>query len=291
MQYARLLDDGRTWEASQFAQLPAAEIESKRRNLVCVECGEIAWYRKESAHGHPPHFCAHHTDDCKLKVVYAVVGDPRRDATEQVDQVSDGESIVVRLDEGRGGAVEVTPVQPSPNGSAAGGTRYVGAASERESAQHFTLRRILYRLVQSPTFRVSDKNIAFYRDAENLLVGGRVNQVIVEFAKISRTQHHERLLLYWGPISSAGKSPDGKLWLNSSDRHQAVSVAIFEDVVDEFLRLFNVQDYKEELGGAHVLVAGRCNYSSNTGKPVIWCGSSKYIFVRRYRDEQFDAKL
>lgn len=281
MQYARHNEDQRVWEAAQFAGLPAIQVEQMRQNLSCVECDQFAWFRKESRHGHPPHFCAHHLDSCSLRVEYVVSGE--RDGQDQeADQLTSGDSIVVRLDLETGNSVAVHSVQANPKQeSGSGGTRYVSSGAQRETYQHFTLRRILYRLVQSPAFRSSSSSILLFRNENEVLIQGQVNQVAVPFSHISRG-HHDRLMLYWGPISSAGRTDDGKVWLNSSIGNQSASVAVFEDVADEFLHLFRITDL-EELAGAHVLVAGRCLFAS-TGKPVIWCGSPKYIVVRKYKD-------
>lgn len=290
MQYARCTDDGQVWEAAGFAALPVSELESKRRNLVCVQCGEFAWFRKESTHGHPAHFCAHHTDNCDLRVEYIVVDEGRHDATTVEGEVAAGTAIIVRLDQEVGGQVDVTEVQPPPTpGQGEGGRTFIVRGAERESSQHFTLRRILLRLVQSPDFRTSDRQIAFYRNEEEVLIRGSVRDIVTSFTDITRETHNDRMMLYWGPIASAGKTPDEKLWLNSSDRYQGVSVAIFQDIVEEFLAVFGIDDL-DDLAGAHVLVAGKC-YFTSTGKPVIWCGSPKYIVVRRYRDERLQAEL
>lgn len=290
MQYARYTDDSQVWEAALFAVLPTAELESKRRNLVCVQCGEFAWFRKESTHGHPAHFCAHHRDDCDLRVEYVVVDEPRNDVTVADGEVAAGDAIIVRLDQERGGQVDVTEVQPPPTPSQGeGGRTYIVRGAGRESFQHFTLRRILLRLVQSPDFRTSNRQIVFYRNEEEVLLRGPVRDIVTSFADITRETHNDRVMLFWGPIASAGRTPDEKLWLNSSDRYQGASVAIFEDIADEFLAIFDIDDL-DELAGAHVLVAGRC-YFAGTGKPVIWCGSPKYIVVRRYRDERLQAEL
>lgn len=289
MQYARCTDDGRVWEASRFAALSTDVLEAKRRNLICVQCNEFAWFRKESSHGHPAHFCAHHRDDCDLRVEYVVVDDQRNDTTLAEGEVAAGDTIIVRLDQERGGQVDVTEVQRPPTpGQGEGGRTFVLRGTGRESEQHFTLRRILLRLVQSPEFRNSNRLIVFYRNEEEVFVRGPVRDVVASFADITR-QHNDRQMLYWGPIASAGKTPDGKLWLNSSDRYQGVSVAIFPDIVEEFLTVFGINDL-DELAGAHVLVAGKC-YFAGTGKPIIWCGSQKYIVVRRYRDGRLQAEL
>ena len=289
MQYARTLNDGKIWEAAIFSALPSSQLEDKRRNLACVECGEFAWYRKESVHGHPSHFCAHHKDDCSLKIVYLVIDNARDDATSAVDQVTSSDHIKVHLDQEKGGQVDVVEVQPSPLGNEGGGTRFVNAGGQQESAQHFTLRRILHRLVQSPDFRDSESRITFYKNNEEILLDGSVAGLVVEFSNISRELHHDKLMLYWGPIASIGRTADQKIWLNSSAQKKNASVMIYEDIADEFLSLFNIDDPQEDLLGAHVLVCGRCYYSSNSGKPTIRCGTSKYIFVRRYRDERLSA--
>lgn len=290
MQYARCTDDGRVWEAVHFAALPTQELEAKRRNLICVECEEFAWFRKESTHGHPAHFCAHHREDCNLRVEYVVVDEQRNDGTIAEGQVEGGDTIVVRLDQERGGDVDVTEVQTPPTpGLGEGGRRFIVQGGGRESSHHFTLRRILLRLVQSPDFRNSDRPIVLYKNEEEVLVRGAVRDVVAGFADVTRERYSDRLMLYWGPIASAGKTPDGKLWLNSSDRYQSISVVIFPDIVDEFMTIFHIDDL-DELAGAHVLVAGKC-YFAGTGKPIIWCGSQKYIVVRRYRDERLAAEL
>lgn len=289
MQYARYTIDGKVWEAPNFAALPEAQLETMRRNLTCVQCGEFAWFRKESTHGRPAHFCAHHENNCSLKVEYVVVDEHRNDATLAEQEVSAGDTIIVRLDQEHGNQIDVAEVQPPPiPGQGDGGRRYVLPGSGRESTQQFTLRRILLRLVQSPDFRTSTKPITFYSRGEEPLIAGTIRDVVTSFADITH-KHHEQLMLYWGPIASSGWTQDGKLWLNSSDRNQGASVAIFENITNEFLKQFSIEDI-DDLSGAHVLVAGRCTYAS-TGKPVIWCASPQYIVVRRYRDERLQADL
>lgn len=290
MQYARCTDDTQVWEAARFAALPTHTLEAKRKNLVCVECGEFAWFRKESSHGHPAHFCAHHSEDCNLRVEYVVVDDQRNDATLVEGEVAAGDAIIVRLDQERGSQVDITGVQRPPTpGQGEGGRSFILRGAGRESAQHFTLRRILLRLVQSPDFRTSNRQIVFYKNEEEILIRGPVKDVVTNFADITRDQHNDRLMLFWGPIASAGKTQDGRLWLNSSDRYQGASIAIFQDILEEFLAIFDIDDL-DELAGAHVLVAGKCHFAG-TGKPIIWCGSPKYIVVRRYRDERLQARL
>ncbi|MFZ6864686.1 hypothetical protein ACO0K7_18845 [Undibacterium sp. Ji67W] len=287
MQFARTLSDGKTWEAFTFSKLPTSDLEEKRKNLACAECGEFAWFRKESLHGHPAHFCAHHKDDCSLKVNYVVIDDPRNEGTNFLDQITAGNNIVIDLDKEKGGEVDVSNVQPHPTGTGeGGGTRFVSGRNFGESAQHFTLRRILHRLVQSPAFRLAEDQIIFKKNEDDILLSGKVKDVVVEFSDINKNLHHEQLLLYWGPIASAGYTADGRLWLNSSANRQSASIMIFTDILTDFLSLFKITDATEDLLGAHVLILGRCYYSAGSNKPVIRCTHPKYILVRRYRDDR-----
>jgi hypothetical protein len=211
MQYAKCTIDKKAWEASKFALLEESQLEDKRTSLICVECGEFAWFRKESRHGRPAHFCAHHTDTCGLKVEYVISDDQRDDATEAVDQVRAGNAIVVRLDEEIGGEINVPDVlQPPVSGRGEGGRIHIVKGKDIESSQQFTLRKILFRLVQSPDFRNSDKEIIFYKNPLEVMIRGKVKDVVTGFEKINKNTHHERLIFYWGPIASARKSKDGK---------------------------------------------------------------------------------
>ena len=284
MQHAKCTSDKKVWEALPFSQLEPALLDSKRLNLLCAECGEFAWFRKESRNGHPAHFCARHDTECNLKVDYVISDDQKDDATTEEDQVSAGDTIIVRLDQEEGGQVEVKDVLSHPKEyPGVGGRTFIIKGKDRESNQQFTLRRILHRLVQSPAFRDSNSNIIFYKNAEDIMLSGQVTDIVTGFEEITKEKHNDKTLFYWGPIASSKKTPDGKIWLNSGGQYSSVSVAIFEDVAQEFLSLFDV-DELEDLAGAYVLVAGRCHFTGNgEGKPVIWCGTPKYIFVRKYK--------
>ncbi|NQY65490.1 MAG: hypothetical protein HRT38_17595 [Alteromonadaceae bacterium] len=288
MQHAKCTSDGKLWEALPFSQLEQTLLETKRLNLLCAECDEFAWFRKESRHGHPPHFCARHDPECSLKVDYIISDDQRDDVTTEEDQVAAGDTIIVRLDQEQGGQVEVKDVlSPPKEGQGEGGRTFIIKGKNRESSQQFTLRRILHRLVQSPKFRESNSNIIFYKNAKDIMLSGQVSDIVCGFEKITKNKHDGKTMFYWGPIASSRKTSDGKVWLNSGSQYSSVSVTIFADIAQEFLTLFDV-DELEDLAGAYVLVAGRCHFTGNgEGKPVIWCGTSKFIFVRKYKAKSF----
>lgn len=285
MDFAKCTQDNKIWDVATFSELDPTEIELKRRSLLCVECDEFAWYRRESRHGHPAHFCAHHDQECSLKVNYVASDEHRDDATESVDEVESGDDIIVRLDEEQGGAIDVPEVPKNPiTGLGEGGQRYVLKDQTRRSSQQFTLRRILHRLVKSKNFRSSNSNIVFYKNSDEIMLRGHVRDIVIGFDQITKEDHHERTNFYWGPIASVGETRDGKIWLNSSSEYMSASVTIFQDIVEQFKDMFEIEDL-EDLLGAHVLVAGNCHFSGDgEGKPIIWCGSTNYIFVRKYKD-------
>ncbi|QEY16951.1 hypothetical protein D0C16_13795 [Cellvibrio sp. KY-GH-1] len=290
MQYAKCTSDNKVWEARPFSLLESSVLESKRLSLVCVECEEFAWFRKESSHGHPAHFCARHDDNCSLKIEYVMSDDKNDGSSVEVDEVKSGDKIIIQLDKEVGGVVEVVEnTKPTNSLQGEGGRTFVLKGSNREASQQFTLKRILHRLVQSPAFRESNTEISFFKNSEEILISGMVNSIVAGFEKISKESHHEKMQFYWGPIASAKYTADGKLWLNSGEQYGSASVAIFEDVTQSFLSSFEVEDL-EELAGAYILVYGRCMFSGGgSGKPVIWCAHPKYIFVRKYRSQQLQA--
>lgn len=238
MQYAKCTLDGKVWEAIQFAKLESNQLEHKRKSLICSQCGEFAWFRKESRHGHPAHFCAHHDDNCDLKVEY-VTSDDGLLSSETQDELTSGETIIVRLDKENGGELNVNNVPTKPtSGSSDGGTAYIIKGGNKESSQQFTLRRILHRLVQSKDFRNSDKKIIFYKNNDEIMLQGAVKNIVTSFNNITYETHNEQIMFYWGPIASAKRTADDKIWLNSSSEYQSVSISIFEDVAEDFLNLF-----------------------------------------------------
>ena len=283
MQYARCNSDNQVWEAYQFSQLEPSLLEEKRSNLVCTECGEFAWFRKASKHGHPAHFCAHHADNCELKVEYVVSDDQRNDQTIEEDEIKSGDTIIVKLDEEEGGEINVDEVQKPPNeGQGIGGRTHVIKGEQKESLQQFTLRRILHRLVQSQKFRGSQSEIVFYKNSDEVFISGRVCDVICNFKDITKA-HNDKTMFYWGPVAYAKLGDPPNVWLNSGRDYSSASVTIFEDIANRFFEMFRVEDL-EDLAGAYVLVAGKCQFTrGGEGKPVIWCGSPKYIIIRKYR--------
>lgn len=280
MQDARCTLDNQNWTAERFSRLPGNRLEVLRRHLVCLSCGQFAWFRRESAHGHPAHFCAHHLETCELRAVYTLSTDPRDEQTSEEGQLRAGDGIIVDLDDARPGGTVDVQLPPDGAGGGGGGRHHVLPYSGDTTA-HLTLRRLLHRLVASEEFRGSSRVVTIFRGGE-VYVQGAVRDVLVPFQRAEEVPP-EINAFFWGQIASVGLTNDGCLWLNSSATNPRgdTSIAIFDDVREQFMRAFEVGDI-EELIGAHVLVGGRCRVAG-TGKKTIWCGSVRNIVVRRYR--------
>lgn len=277
-------EDDKVWGIAEFEVLPLTERESKRRALICNECNSFAWFRKASRVS-PAHFCAHHAETCNFKTHY-------ENATENDDEsletdLETSNTLIINLEDEKGGSVEVVQAYPEhgPNKEFESSTskRFIKQKFEGVTPQQSNLRRLLLRLVKSETFRTSTDNVVFYKRQNEIFVTGAIRDVVKRFDKINDLDNG-RAALFWGPIASVGETSDGRLWLNSSKGYSSASITIFADIVEDFLELFEVDDI-DDLLGAWVIVAGTCHFSGEgKGKPIIWCGTPNYIFVRKYRD-------
>ena len=282
MQDALCTADNRHWTAEAFSQLPDEELQNLRTMLLCPQCKGPAWYRRESVHGHPAHFCAHHEEDCELKVHYRTIVDPRDDVTGETEEIQPGGGIYINLDDERPDGI-ATEVPPPPNGSGGSGGRTHAIAGENYSASQYTLKRLLYRLARSPDFQKSRSQITVHRDGETW-IQGPINEVIIPLERAGDKQD-ERMVFFWGQIASVGMTADGRLWLNSQrSRSNDASIAIFDNIREDFINQFKIEDI-EEICGAHVLISGRRIHRAPTGKLIIWCPSVRNIMLRRYREQ------
>ena len=286
--WARCTLDNKVWEAQRFARLPDDELIRCRRNLICDQCRQQAWFKRASTHGQPPHFGAHHADGCEHRAEWRDSEHGRFAQSDEADSVESGGTIMVDLARDSDSDLGVSEVQPAPDAaSPPGGRRYVKGDFQRTSKLQFSLRRTLHRLLRSPGFRESTDRIAVVSPGGETLVTGPVRQVAIALSSLTADNVVDERRLYWGAVTDAVRAKDGRLWLNTSGDRRAPSVAIHEDLVAEFLAGCKVEDL-EDFAGAHVLVIGRCTVSSK-GKPTVWCGgSTRYIVVRRYKVASID---
>lgn len=278
MDYARCTLNGSQWLAQDFFELPQPSFESMKRHLVCIACNGDAWFRKSSFGNKIPHFCAHHVEGCNYATHYQVIDQGDGEGNEPATNPDSG--IVINLGLEDAYQIDVATAQTSeymPVGLQLGGTMVKGKGINYPA--HHSLKNILYKLVrshggfanQNTPVRISESRFNLPSVASELFVNFKD---VIPYLK-------DKERIYWGFISDAAYSSDGKLWLNAGNRADGLSVAIAPEIADQFREYFNVQNSLSDLDGCHALIVGPCYYAS-TGKPIIWCSSLEFIVLRRY---------
>ncbi|WP_318518308.1 hypothetical protein [Photobacterium leiognathi] len=271
--------DGKEWYADEFWALGEKAIVTMRRNLQCTSCNGDAWFRKSSYGNKVPHFCAHHTEDCNYATIYEVIDDG--DGGDGQPAANPGSGIV--LDLGLDKNYEVDVQSPAPKPDIPAGERRLGNEVKngggKDYPAHLTLKNTLYKLVRSDKLYTSDSKVTI----PNAPIQGlpeKANELFVNFKDVN-DGYNKVNRVYWGFISDAGFTADGRLWLNAGNRSDGLSVSINPDITEEFRKYFKVDKSLDQLEGCHALIIGDCYYAT-TGKPIIWCGSLDYIVLRRY---------
>ncbi len=277
--------DNSHWKASEFFALSDAELQTRRRNLVCSTCGGDAWFRKSSYGNKSPHFCAHHIDLCIEATNYEVVGEGDGGDGQPAAEPDSGIIIDLGLDKNYSIDVKQKEVDLHiATGQQRTQIKITNSGGVNYPA-HLTLKNILYKLVRSDKLYLSDTKVVL---PDNRFPGlpDRANKLFVNFKDVSEALDRQKRI-YWGFISDAGYTPDGKLWLNAGRRTDGLSVAINPDITETFREYFKVKRSLDQLEGCHALIIGDCYYTS-TGKPVIWCANLDFIVLRRYN---FDSEI
>ncbi|ALG52080.1 TPA: hypothetical protein ACX3GK_004631 [Vibrio parahaemolyticus] len=271
--------DGKEWYADEFWALGEKAIVTMRRNLQCTSCKGDAWFRKSSYGNKVPHFCAHHSEDCTYATNYEVVDDG--DGGDGQPAANPDSGIV--LDLGLDKNYEVDVQTPAPKPDTPVGERRSGKEVKngggKDYPAHLTLKNTLYKLVRSDKLYTSDSKVTI----PNAPIQGlpeKANELFVNFKDVHEG-YNGLSRVYWGFISDAGFTADGRLWLNAGNRTDGLSVSINPDITEEFRAYFKVDKSLDQLEGCHALIIGDCYYAT-TGKPVIWCGSLDYVVLRRY---------
>ncbi|MGN2612990.1 hypothetical protein ACTFQ6_14605 [Aliivibrio fischeri] len=271
--------DGKEWYADEFWALGEKAIVTMRRNLQCKSCNGDAWFRKSSYGNKVPHFCAHHTENCKFATNYEVIDDGDGGDAQLAANQDTGIILNLGLDSNYDVDVKVNEPKPDvPSGERRSGVEIKNGGG-KDFPAHLTLKNTLYKLVRSDKLYTSDTKVTI----PNIPIQGlpeKANELFVNFKDV-HNGYDGLNRIYWGFISDAGLTSDGRLWLNAGSRSDGLSVSINADITDEFRSYFKVDKSLEQLEGCHALIIGDCYYAS-TGKPVIWCGSLDYVVLRRY---------
>ena len=279
MEVALCTVDGKHWHADDFFALGEQNIITMRRNLKCVSCNGDAWFRKSSYGNKIPHFCAHHEDNCGFATNYDVVGDGDGGDGQPAANPDSGIVLNLGLESNYQVDVQNKGSQPHvPTGERRTGQKLDNAGGKVYPA-HLTLKNTLYKLVRSDSLYSSDIRVTI-PDVPFQGLPEKANELFVNFKDVYEGLHGKNRI-FWGFISDAGYTQDGRLWLNAGNRVDGLSVAVNPDITDEFRTYFKVERSLEQLEGCHALIIGNCYYAAS-GKPVIWCGNLNYVVLRRY---------
>lgn len=277
--------DGNVWVAQEFYDLGEPAYTKLRRNLKCRSCEGDAWFRKASYGNKVPHFCAHHAEGCEFSTSYEQVGEG--DGGTEFPAANPDGGIILDLGLETNYTIDVKqqekePFDPSGQHRTANKVENGGG---KDFPAHMTLKNLLFKLVRSEKLYSSEAKV-FIPNSPVPGLPEIAKDLFVNFKDINE-KLNDKNRIYWGFISDAGYTTDGKLWLNAGNRVGGLSVAINPEIADEFRRYFKVEGSLDNLAGCHVLVIGNC-YFAASGKPVIWCGQLDYILLRRYAS---DTKL
>lgn len=276
--------DEKEWNAEAFCVLPPTEIQLKRRSLLCTECKGDAWFRRSSYGNDAPHFCAHHLENCSLGTSYEAVGEG--DENKGLPASDPDSGIVLDLGLTQRYDIDVKTVvdtsETTPQGQKFTAEKTVDGGSVKYPA-HFTLKKLLYKLVRSKGQCYADKKVGFKDQFFNDLPE-RGAELFVEFINVAPWMDGARRV-FWGFISDVGQTRDGKIWLNAGNIKSGLSICINNEISSEFKEQFKVENNLEQLDGCHALIIGTCTYAT-TGKPILWCADLSYVVLRRYKFDQ-----
>lgn len=278
--------DEKEWSANEFYALPPAEIQLKRRSLVCIKCKGDAWFRRSSYGNDAPHFCAHHHRGCLLGTSYETVGEGDENKGLPISDADSG--IVLDLELTKSYDIDVKIVADNtaiftPQGKKFTGEKSITGGSLKYPA-HYTLKNLLYKLVQSKGACYADKRVSFKDHFFNDLPEYGA-ELFVEFVNVAPWLNGARRI-YWGFISDVGQTKDGKIWLNAGNIKSGLSICIDSGISGDFKEQFKVKNNLDELDGCHALIIGTCTYAT-TGKPILRCGDLSYTVLRRYKVDQY----
>ena len=246
--------DNHSYTAVDFSRLPPIDLERKRRQLICDDCGFVAFFRKPSRSGRGACFGARpHAVGCAAAAADNEIPVPGG-GDDQDEIYNPGDRIVVEL--AFGGQEQPPHVDGDPRGPRRPrGGQYVGDGGPRYGQMHRRLSTLLRLLVTAPNFRFSQQVIAVEGQPEL-----PANQFFVQLGDVT-PQYATQFRGYWGQLSDAKYDSEGALWLNSGGRGE-MSFCLQPQHVKTVMERFRLDD-EEELAGTDILVLGTLHVSRN----------------------------
>lgn len=259
MEFAQCTQNNSLYNAQQFSALTAADLDNKRRYLVCHSCGGRAFFRSETRNDREACFGARpHADDCQLRAGKATAID--QDARSNNGFIDPSKRLIVDFGYG---------AQPIGQSSFPGEAPNLNAPSERLSVsgfsthqeKHVRLRPLLRYLTETP----------FSASLQIVDITGfgkfRVADFFIPFHSITLA-HNRKYLGIFGKIAYAQFEPQANtLWLNSGNPANP-SIGVPWEHIPELFNRFEIKD-AIALAKANVLVFGAVRTSVQGKKYVI----------------------
>lgn len=246
MKTAKCTLDGKIYTASEFSTLPPNEQSHKRKQLVCVECGASAFFRKASRNGQVACFASRtHEASCSLSCT-----EPQGLEGGRID-----DDVVYNLS----------------------ATYEVDLNVEKQLTKfsseslHLSLNVLLRNLVNSIEFRESNKQVTFQYQTPM-----SISDFFILFDDADRVDD-DKVYGFWGVLSDARLDSEGSLWLNSGGFGD-FSCIVPNHIVDDFYKYYKLED-EEEISGAFALILGTKKTSAN-GKSYVRLTDISHVTVR-----------
>lgn len=251
MDIATCTEDAHTYTAVEFASLEPNQLERKRRMLICYECRQPAFFRKQSRSGRGACFGARpHLDRCNLAaadndIQLPGIGD------DQDEFINPGDRIVIELAYG----AQDEQIHLEANAAAPRrprGGRHIGEGGARNAEMHRRLSTLLRMLVTAPNFRYSEQIIALANQPEML-----ARDFFVHLSDIT-PEYRGQFRGFWGQLTDA-RPGSGALWLNSGGRGD-MSFCLPEEHINAVMERYRLSE-EEDFSGSYILVLGTLQIS------------------------------
>lgn len=277
MQTARCTQNNVVYDAQQFSKLPVDELEEKRLNLVCPDCGRLAFFRKETQNERDACFGARtHNDGCSMGATQA-----NARTNDSVDKnaglLNSTNRILIDFDSENPAQLDKKSPSESVQSANDVGEFPERSALNTDSVTHMRLRPLLRLLMSGPQFCSSNQIV----EIEGMC---RVKACDLFVPAHAIEERHERVVLgIFGKISSVHYLPErGILWLNFGgfdDLSICVPPEIAPGLFDR-LGIDRICDFVQ----ANVLVFGFVR-NSQTGKLFVLMESQSDLTVDFAREQ------
>lgn len=261
MKFARCTLDDQIYSAATFRGL--ADFHRLNEAMICLECGGRAKYRHTGSDGRSSSFTGKpHRDNCSIRTNYSVVTH-----TERNEPVPPEEQVLV-VNFNTITAQGENSIQPT--GGVVGNNLTQENAEQHQAnpARHFSMRRILGRLMSTDNFIDWPATAVVPGAGRHETPSLFMNLLDVTADRIG--EFHG----YWGAIPNF-RVDENSLWLNSG-MPEHMSVLLDDQLAEEFYQRYPV-DSMSELVGSHILVLGTLRQARRRGKLYVHVTDLNYF--------------